>query len=277
MEEQQRNKLNIPLPSQLLTYIKHEYPDIGPIIISTVELTVKESKNHYMDVMRALEPLLKENTKQLVDKLFMFRKRLCREGLNCNKPFCLFAHSESELVGQSKRPGSIDYSVNKKFKIDNNEVVLNRVDESLHSIDELRDFSVKFGRVINIRRLNKGKFLVIFDNPDSARRLVETTENILDDPEIKKFFNVNVPLDQNKKVDLPQLFQDQKDLLDKLSISFDYDILEQLKNVTFKIRHHVLASDRRTSEVEVNNAPQKEDENESSDVENSLYYNMFAG
>jgi hypothetical protein len=62
MDEQQRNKLTMPLPSQLISYIKHEYPDIGPIIISTVELTVKESKNHYMDVMRALEPLLKENT-----------------------------------------------------------------------------------------------------------------------------------------------------------------------------------------------------------------------
>jgi hypothetical protein len=86
-----------------------------------------------------------------------------------------------------------------------------------------------------------------------------------------------VPLDQNKRVDLPQLFQDQKELLDKLSISLDYDTLEQLKNVTFKIRHHVLATERKSSDVEVSNLPEKEKDNDSSDVENSLYYNMFAG
>jgi hypothetical protein len=135
---------------QLISYIKHEYPDIGPIIIYTVELTVKESKNHYMDVMRALEPLLKENTKQLVDKLFMFKKRLRREGTNCNKPFCLISHTESELVGQPQNKRTIvnDYSVHKKFKIDNNEVVLNRVDESAHSIEDLKDYSSKYGNFI---------------------------------------------------------------------------------------------------------------------------------
>jgi hypothetical protein len=209
----------------------------------------------------------------------MFRKRLCREGTNCNKPFCLFAHTESELVGQPQNKRTIvnDYSVHKKFKIDNNEVVLNRVDESAHSIEDLKDYSSKYGRVLNLRRLNRGKFLVIFDNPDSARRLLETTENILGDSEITKFFNVNVPLDQNKRVDLPQLFQDQKELLDKLSISLDYETLEQLKNVTFKIRHHVLATERKSSDVEVSNLPEKEKDNDSSDVENSLYYNMFAG
>lgn len=277
MDEQQRNKLSIPLPSPLLAYIKHEYPDIGPIIVSTVELTVKESRNHYMDVMRALEPLLKENTKALVDKLFMFRKRMCREASNCNKPFCLFAHNENELVAQNKRSNPIDYSTNKKFKIDNNEVILNRVDESVHSIDDLKDYSSKLGRVLNVRRLNRGKFLVIFDNPESARKLVETPDNVLDDPEIKKFFNVNVPLDQNKKVDLVQLFQDQKDFIDRLSFAFDNETLEQLKNVTFKIRHHVLATEKKEKDTEVTVYEEKEKEDSGSEVENSLYYNMFAG
>lgn len=278
MEDQQRNKLAIPLPSALLTYIRHEYADIGPIIVSTVELTVKESRNHYMDVMRALEPLLKDNTKAFVDKLFMFRKRMCREASNCTKPFCLFAHNENEIVMGNKKSSAIDYSTSKKFKIDNNEVILNRVDESLHSIDDLKDYSSRSGKVTNIRRLNRGKFLVIFENPDCARKLVESQDYILNDPEIKKFFNINVPLDQNKKVDLVQLFQDQKDLLDRLSISFDNETLDSLKNITFKIRHHVLSFDKKPADPVIsNNTIPKQEDNVSSEVENSLYYNMFTG
>lgn len=275
--EEQRNKLGIPLPTPLLAYIKHEYPDIGPIIVSTVELTVKESRNHYMDVMRALEPLLKDNTKAFVDKLFMFRKRMCREASSCNKPFCLFAHNDNELVAGNRRPAPLDYtSAAKKFKIDNNEVIINRVDESVHTIDDLKDFSSKIGKVSAIRRLNRGKFLVIFESSDAARRLVEGQEHILNDPEIKKFFNINVPLDQNKNVDIGQLFQDQKDALDRLSVSFDNETLETLKNVTFKIRHHVMAGDRKSTD-QSSDVYQKKEEDESAEVENSLYYNMFAG
>ena len=231
--EQTRNKLIMPLPPALLVYIKHEYPELCPVIISTVEHTVKESKNHYLDVMRALEPLLKEGTKAFVDKLFMFRKKMCRDASNCSKQFCLFAHEEDELVG-SKRNTYTDSAPNKKFKIDNSEVIVNKVDESKFTSEDIREYSQKFGSVVGIRRLNKGKYLVIFEEPDCARKLVECTDFVLNEPEIKKFFNFNVPLDQNKKVDLNQLFQDQKNILDRLSISFDAEAFTELKMPTFK-------------------------------------------
>ncbi|ELA42944.1 uncharacterized protein VICG_00259 [Vittaforma corneae ATCC 50505] len=270
--DQQRNKLTMPLAPTLLAYIKHEYPDLGPIIVSTIEYTVKESKNHYIDVMRALEPLLKDGTKSFVDKLFMFRKKMCKDASNCNRPICLFAHDEDELVG-SKKSAAAETSASKKFKIDNSEVIFNKVDESRFSIEELKEYAQKYGVITSVRRLNKGKYLVVFEDPDCARRLVECAGFVLDDPEIKKFFNINVPLDQNKKVDLNQLFQDQKDLLDRLTVSFDSDVLSELKMVTFKIRHHVLSTDKKYCE---SLASSQKNEEASIDIESSIYYNMFA-
>lgn len=270
--DQQRNKLAMPLAPTLLAYIKQEHPDLGPIIVSTIEYTVKESKNHYIDVMRALEPLLKDGTKSFVDKVFMFRKKICKDAPNCNRPICLFAHDEEELVG-SKRSAAADASVGKRFKIDNSEVIFNKVDESKFSVEDLKEYAQKYGATVSMRRLNKGKYLVTFEDPDCARRLVECADFVLDDPEIKKFFNINVPLDQNKKVDLNQLFQDQKDLLDRLTASFDAETLSELKMVTFKIRHHVLSADKKSSEAPV---PSQKSEEASIDVESSIYYNMFA-
>ncbi|KAM0681613.1 hypothetical protein GINT2_000126 [Glugoides intestinalis] len=276
--EQPRNKLILPLAATLLNYIKREYPDIGPIIISTVEYTVKESKNHYIDVMRALEPLLKENTKNFVDKLFMFRKKMCRDGTNCSKPVCLFAHNDDELIGVKRTSGVQEISnTNKRYKIDNNEVIFNKVDESKYTMDELKLYAVKYGNLISIRRLNKGKYLLIFEDTESARKLVEDTEYILDDAEIKKFFNINVPLDQNKKVDLNQLFQDQKELIDRICESFDAEQFSELKMVTFKIRHHVMSLMPDKRQFENGSSIQKSDENEDEvDIASSLYYNMFA-
>lgn len=229
--------------------------------------------------MRALEPLLKENTKNFVDKLFMFRKKMCRDGANCNKPVCLFAHNDDELIGV-KRAGGIQEisSSNKRYKIDNNEVIFNKVDESRYSMDELKDYAVKYGSMSSIRRLNKGKYLLIFDDSEAARKLVEDAEYVLDDAEIKKFFNINVPLDQNKKVDLNQLFQDQKDLIDNLCEAFDAEQLSELKMVTFKIRHHLMSLMTDKRQFEVGTSVQKSDENdeEEVDIASSLYYNMFA-
>lgn len=268
--EQTRNKLTMPLAPELLEYIKHEYPEFGPIIISTVEYTVKESKNHYLDVMRALEPLLKDGTKAFVDKLFMFRKKMCRDGSSCTKPYCLFAHDEEDLLG-SKKGAYGDTGLIKKFKIDNSEVIINKVDESKFTGDDIKEYSQKYGNVICVRRLNKGKYLVIFEDPDCARKLVECTDFVLNDCEIKKFFNINVPLDQNKKVDLNQLFRDQKELLDRLTVSYDLEALAELKMVTFKIRHNILSSEKKDNP----SSNQKNAEEPDIDVKSSLYYNMF--
>jgi len=301
-DESNRNKLILPLSPVLLNYIKHEYPDIGTIIVSTIELTIKESKNHYHDVMRSLEPLLHEKTKSFVDKLFMFRRKLCREGANCTSKFCLFAHDESELV-ISKRSAS-ETSFSKKPRVDNNEVVFNRVDESKYSIDDLTSYAKIFGSVVSMRRLNKGKYLVIFNTPEEALKLVESQEYVFGDSDIKKFFNIKPPhisadtpaysssntrssgysqsqlysRDLSKKTDINQLLSDQTMLIEKLSAAFDRESFLQLKSITFKIKSYILSSQCKSQSTELQASNKDQDNSPKSnveDIESSLYYSMF--
>lgn len=272
-EDSVRNKLVLPLAPALTNYIKHEYLDIGPAIISTVELAIKDSKNHYHDVMRSLEPLLNDKTKGLVDKLFMFRRKLCREGSRCVSQHCLFAHDEDELAPQKRV--TFDLNPSKKCKAENSEVIFNRVDENKYTIDQLNDYASKFGVVNGIRRLNRGKYLVAFETPEEAKALVESNDFVLGDSEIKKFFNATVPTEQLKKTDIEQMLQEQKELIDRLQIRFDKDQLSSLKCVTTKIRKHILSNEKKSTAVPL--APQRHKVSHSDvDIESSIYYNMFA-
>jgi len=272
--EAQRNKLNLPLPPMLMDYIMHEYPQTGPIIVSTVEYTIKESRNHYMDVMRALEPLLKDNTKAFVDKLFMFRKRMCRDGTHCNKHFCLFAHNDDELVPSTSRKSSTaDAPLAKKPRLENNEVAVGKLDEDRHTVDDLRDFCQKHGAISSIRTVSRGRYVVVFEDSEAARRLVESTEPILGDPQIKK--QLNMQGEQGRRAELAHLLDDQQELLDGLTNSFDTEMFEELKDVTLRIRKNVLSNDSRVPNDIVVPTQQKQDDYPT-DIESSLYYNMFA-
>lgn len=268
--EPQRNKLNMPLHPVLMDYIMHEYPQTGPIIVSTVEYTIKESRNHYMDVMRALEPLLRENTKPFVDKLFMFRKRMCRDGPSCNKYFCLFAHNDEELVG-TRRP-SLSEPVSKRPKLENAEVLLSEVSEEKFTIEDLKDHCQKYGVINTVKKVGRGRYIVFFEDLESAKRMVSSDDVVLDDADIKVQLN---PHSGNAKVtELSCLFDDQKDLLDLLTQMFDSKLFEELKEISEKIKENVLSAEpKRTSEL---GSPQYKQDESIPDVESSLYYNMFA-
>lgn len=298
-----RSKLTIPLADTLVKYIKKEYPEMAHIIISAVELSVKNSKNHYLDVSRALEPFLKEKTKILVDKLFMFRKRKCREWPNCKVDLCLFSHDDDE---NNKRQFG-DSDMVKRFKENNNEVVLNKVDELKYSVQQITKYASRFGLINSFRRLNKGKFLITFNSPEDAKKMIECTESVLKDPEIKKFYNVYTPngniisqtsdlkyhnttdiftptvhetsVDnqnivslenttnfKNPKDDINFMLSEQKELLDNLSVSFDNLTFISLKNITMRIKNYILSNDNLSS---------KNSKKGSDSIENSIYYNMF--
>lgn len=273
--EQQRNKLNLPLPPLLLSYIKHDYPDLCSFIVSTVEITVRDSKNHYFDVMRALEPYLKENTKAFVDKLFMFRKKMCKDGESCARPLCLFAHNDEELSG-GKKPATqetpVSHSV-KRIKTESTEVIIDDFDESKYVFNDLREYLLFFGKISSLRRVSKNRYIVIFDEQESALNLVASKENILGDANTRKFFNLNFSIDQDKKIDLAVLFEEQKRLMDKLNDYFDPNILEKLDTVILGIRSIILPIpvDKKKDESSNINFEKKDDE-----IESSLYYNMFA-
>lgn len=303
-EDSNRNKLILPLSPILINYIKHEYKDIGAIIISTVELTVKESRNHYHNMMKALEPLLSEKTKTFVDKLFMFRKKMCREGIRCTSEYCLFAHDESEIPVQKRSVA--DYNIIKKLKTENNEVVFNRVDETKYSMDDLSTYSKNFGTVNSIRRLNRGKYLVIFNSPDESRKLIESTDYVFGDSDIKKFYNVNIPshnsysnpvqthsticskvvsaspplsnnfIEISNDSEIFKLLEEQKNLINKIEISFKEEIFLDLKAVTKKIRTLLLKNIVEEENNELNKEDTSSRKADVSDIESSIYYNMFA-
>lgn len=320
-----RNKIVMPLPPFLVKYIKYEYPELSQVIMSAIEVAIKDSNNHYHDVMCALEPFLRDKTKAFVDKLFMFRKKLCRDGFNCHKEFCLFAHDENEIIGVKR--GAMDNDIMKKLKTDNCEVVYNKVDESKYTIEDLSKHANKFGTVLNIRRLNRGKYLVVFRSNEEAKMLVESNDYVFNNPDIKKFFNINlqnsslgnnskdspnsnsiftkntgfsngnfensykesfsrdsnmnqyVPVntlntknnaETTSKEDIRALLDEQKYILDNLSISSDSLNLISLKSITARIRNYILNGD-------LNNFEPQEDEHDiEANIETSMYYNMFA-
>lgn len=266
--EDSRSKLILPLDPLLIKYINHEYSELAQVIMQTLEETVKDSSNHYHDLIRSLEPFLRDRTKGFVDKLFMFRRKLCRESRRCKNEFCLFAHSETDVAVPKRGQ---DPGTNKRPKIDNSEVVLNKVDEAKFCLDDLRSYSSKFGSVMAARRLNKGKYLIVFRTHKEAIAMVESLENPLGDPEIKKFFNViaqNNDMEPEEikkkavenKAEIAQLLKEQKELLDDLSLSFDKITFISLKNVTNKIRSYLI----------------DDYENQETSVESSLFYSMFA-
>ena len=134
-DELQKNCLTSPLSEALAKFIKQEHPDIGPLIVSAIEFTVRESTNHYADVFRSIEPLLKEKTKNFITKVFMFKKRPCRDGAGCALPNCIFVHDAEDSPGKRV---SFDLAPSKKPRTGNSEVVFNKVDESKHSIEDIR-------------------------------------------------------------------------------------------------------------------------------------------
>lgn len=274
-EEQSKSKLAYPLPKPLVEYIKQEEPKLGLILISAIEFTIKESNNHYIDVLKSVEPLLKENAKNFVSKLFIFKKRPCRAGNACTQPNCIFTHDDMAEDSRQKHV-HFDFSNVKKSKIDNNEVVFNKIDESRFTLEDIREYANKYGVVNSLRRLNRGKYLIIFDTTESAQKLVDCAEMVLGDSMIKKFYNVNVMPDQYKKpVDISALLHEQRDILNRLSIFYDKELFEDLKEVTNKIRNHILFKDNRPDNnkfVKRERAPMKQESN----TESSLYYNMFA-
>lgn len=270
-ESSSKTKLAHPLPKQLVDFIMEEQPHLGSFLISTIEFTIKESANHYADVLRSVEPLLKANAKNFVSKIFLFKKRMCRTGAACTQKNCIFLHEGVDEL-PTKRV-TFELSSPKVFRNQNSEIVFNKVNESVFSIEDVREYAEKYGPVSSLRRLNRGKYLIIYDKPETAQKLVECTEPVLGDRDIKKFYNVNVQSDQYKKIDINHLLQEQRDIINKMNILYDSELISSLKLVTHRIRNYIL-----TKEGKSDGKMPKKDRTPRPDpnVESSLYYNMFA-
>lgn len=346
-------KLSWPLPKHLTDFIKAEQPKLGSILISAIEFTIKESNNHFADVLSSVEPLLKENAHAFVTKLFSKANETEKCTDNDDRPKRVTFDLDSGKRVQLTPAGTQNIRTPMQMapsKNENPEVVFNRVDETRFNIEDIRAWAARFGSVNSLRRLNRGKYLVIFETPEDAQKVIENTEEVLGDINIKKFYNVINNMGNNfnnynnynnlnnnfngmqnnlngnfnsfdikradyknsfnKRIDIHALLQEQREVLNKMSVFYDPELFASLKAVTQKIRNYILQSNlshdpglstenryvkRPPYEYKGNN-PQGNNNfyannnttnnnksntdnnanNSDSGIESSLYYNMFA-
>ncbi|KAI4291719.1 hypothetical protein PAPHI01_0993 [Pancytospora philotis] len=265
-------RLPLPLSTRLVEHIMQRQPELGSFIVSVLEFTIKESSDHYADAFGALETILKGGAANFLAELFAVAEQHsgAQSSVNAQPAW----HAGGTSVRNSPRRTSVDHTFARPGKNLNREVVFNRVNEDAHTLQDLQGYAEKYGAVDSIRRLNRGKYLVVFAVPEDAQRLVESYSHVLADPAIKKFYNVmGAGPDASKRVDICALLQEQRDLLYKLTDACDAPLAAALKRVTQRIRDYILAKDARPENKMFRRAPRPPGAD--GGVEASIYYNLF--
>lgn len=276
-----RHGVIIPLQDGLKKILRNDLTECANVeeILALIEQTLLDSTDDeaYANLTEALTSNIGPQAKYIVSKIFIYKKKPCRDGSQCAREDCIFRHDARKKMPEeipTKRRENFD-SVTKKYKseenMSNTGVICNRVNESVYEITQLKDFASNYGNVINIKRLNPGKYLVTYEKPEEARNLVYTTEYVLGDPEIKKYYNI-MEWGQTQK-GINAILQEQEDLMDKLTVYYDQALVASIKNVNQKIKSYILSS----------NCDSKESSNEKKDnasekkfsLGRSYYFNSF--
>ncbi|KAG5858685.1 hypothetical protein KMI_12g18480 [Encephalitozoon hellem] len=272
--------IKIPLIGPLRDMIAREVGDKASTVIDILEGLVPtvSPENMYSELVEALTPVLDQKAKGLVGKVMAYKRKTCRDGDECRAKNCIFLHGRDKRNGECTSGGSgmkgkeegadASDTTSKRRKMaepnENNEVVFNKVNESRHNPEDLKAYAARFGKITNFKRLNPEKYLVVFEDPESASELVKSSEPVLEDPGIKKFYNV---IDNLVKVELKKLFEEQETIIDKMSTEFSAALLGHLRNINIRIKSLVM-KDRSKDNGGVDNK-------RGFDQENSLYYNCF--
>ncbi|KAI5169162.1 hypothetical protein PAEPH01_0490 [Pancytospora epiphaga] len=260
------NTLPYPIPDDLVRIIVDAQPQLGPILVSAIELTIKESQNHYSDVLRSIKPLLKDKTEDFLSKIFSF------ENMSSKAPKPGFSesshntHSTEENIEVVCNQGEVQ-------KCLNSEVIFNKVDESVHTLNGIREYAASYGAISRLRRLNCGKYLIIFEDPKSAQNLINTSKAVLGDINITKFYNVVYKNEPRGPLDIHRLLNEQNHLLEKISDSCDPEIFSSLRIVTRRIRGYVLSKEEKFENNRTNRRGRPGSPGRH--TESSLYYNML--
>ncbi len=273
MSSETNNKLNYPIPEKLVNFIKAEHPVAADSIVSSIEYVIKTSNSQYSDLIKILDPIINEGTEAFVNKLFMCDKRACRMGIYCQNKICLFSHPDVK-----KRPLS-DSGVEVKRPKLNREVVFNKVDENKFTQSDVETYAMKFGTVDRVRRLNVGKFLIVFEEHSSAQKVVDSTDPVLNDAQIKKFFNVLLQekvtvttttqvknVKNRNSFDIVELLNQQKKYIDEIDVNGSTDV-DALKIVSLRIKNYILQK-----EGKLPPKPRKQPET----TGDSIYSNLFS-
>ncbi|KAL6121362.1 hypothetical protein NUSPORA_01720 [Nucleospora cyclopteri] len=270
--QKEKKEIKAPLNDILVNFVKNEQPEYSDFIVSTIHHVIKNSENQEEDLTNSLNPILCEKTKTFVEKLFIKNEIAAPK-----KPKKVTFVEEPEIVNEGKK------------KELNREVVFNKVNEMEHSGEDIVNYAKKYGNVESVRKLNKGKFLVIFDCHESAKSLVECFELVLGDSSIKKFFNVYTPdlcmkpttnpikKQDSRKFDLVSLLQDQKNIIDRMETHKDISQISHLRIITLRIRNYILQKEEK--QLPSHNFQQKNTKPLSGktmqNTEDSLYSNLF--
>lgn len=210
--------LETPLSLDLKNYIskileKNEnLEEIIKIIENIAEKNI--GNNLYEKLIENLNSFFDEEseTKKIVGKILFYKSKSCKLGINCeNISECVFDHDIS------------------------NEVIVNKVPENI-SIN-LQEYCSNFGEIKKIKILNKQKFLVIFKNQIDALSFIKDRNFILDDENIKKFFN-------KKRSNLNLLFYDQEKIINSLFETEEKKIALKLRLIHNKIKNVVFENEK---------------------------------
>lgn len=251
--------VRIPLAKPLRDMIDKEAGAKAETVIDILEGVVPtlSPENMYGELVDALAPVIDQKAKSVVGKVMAYKRKPCRDGSSCRARGCIFLHDrdrreDGEEAGKRRRVSEEE----------NNEVIFNKVDESRHSPEDLKAYAARFGRVVNFKRLNAEKYLVVFETVEPASELMRCSEPVLGDGGIKKFYNV---IDNLVRVELKKLFEEQESVTNRMSTEFSAALLGHLRAIHARIRSLVLRERPRDGV----------DNKRGFDQENSLYYNCF--
>lgn len=243
MEERDNTNENIiyPLPYGLKSFITRELQKITqdtnePLAI--FERTVQDSSDLYNDLLSNLEPILKEDTKPFVNKIIQYKKRICRDGINCKRGnTCIFNHPAKSKSYADNYEKKYPEKRQKYMKEANelNEVILNNVPKSVDE-EELRAYCEQFG-FCNIKKLKDTKVLLCFRTHEEAKGFLHAKEFVLDDENIKKYYNRNKKVDED---DLEQLFEDLEEQMGVIRSETNHEGFKRLNWIANRIKSVVI-------------------------------------
>ncbi|KAH9410590.1 hypothetical protein HK407_12g17210 [Ordospora pajunii] len=264
----------MPLPTELKEMIQDEVGEKAGVVIDVLEgvsstLSYENASSELLDI---LAPVVDEKAKMLVERIIGYIRGDCKDETMLMSKKRASLHDE----GTSAQAGSnIHRSQRRNSESDGKEgtkrrkasecieVIVSKINEGRHSVDDLKAYATRYGKVIGCRKMASDRYIVVFESLNSADEFVRSPEPVLNDVSIKKFYHI---VDANTKSDLRKLFEEQENIIKRMSGEFHTTLLNRLKKVNLQIRSLVMND--RPKEVVV-------DHKKGFDQENSLYYNCF--
>lgn len=274
-EKKPYNVIKLPLVQQQIKILKNALSDDQDVdnIINDIECIVKNTSPEelYKEILSMLMPITGEKAKYVAGMLFMYKRKPCREGNYCTKGSrCIFLHDKDLQKGniktyQSKRKSKFgEMQSNKRVPIkDNKEVIFNKIPADLAEEGIIAEYVQSYGEVLEIKKLNEGKYLIVFKESESAKNLIDSQESVLNNPVITKFYNV---MPGKNDETLEENFVEQQEILNSIyKFCNNKDLFSKLKYICFRIQ----------KKVEEKLMEKKTLEKEPKTTSDSLYVNQF--